>query len=270
MPRQNKQWNIAIGALQLFLLAGAAYYFFPQLRGAMILAGLLAGATIIIFIIHPLAIRLPRQGRQAPESFPRLCETSETGRERSNASPSIGNATDFATKLRSIDWFQFEKLTAVVYRKLGYTVTRLGGANPDDGIDLIAEKSGERMAVQCKHWKSWRVGVRNVRELLGALSAAGISKGVLVTLHGYTNEAREFAAKHGIVFLDERKLVEMLKAVDAHYDPELLSIFQDHRKVCPKCEKEMVLRTATRGTNAGGQFWGCSGYPRCRFTFQAI
>ena len=26
----------------------------------------------------------------------------------------------------------------------------------------------------------------------------------------------------------------------------------------------MVLRTATRGTNQGGKFWGCPNYPRCR------
>lgn len=26
----------------------------------------------------------------------------------------------------------------------------------------------------------------------------------------------------------------------------------------------MVLRIATRGANAGGQFWGCSAYPKCR------
>ncbi len=33
---------------------------------------------------------------------------------------------------------------------------------------------------------------------------------------------------------------------------------------CPECGKEMVLRTAKRGRNAGGQFWGCPGFPDCR------
>lgn len=37
-------------------------------------------------------------------------------------------------------------------------------------------------------------------------------------------------------------------------------------KICPKCGAEMVLRTATRGTNAGNQFWGCSNFPSCRST----
>lgn len=38
---------------------------------------------------------------------------------------------------------------------------------------------------------------------------------------------------------------------------------------CPDCGGEMVLRTARRGRNAGGQFWGCSQYPRCKGTRDA-
>jgi len=33
---------------------------------------------------------------------------------------------------------------------------------------------------------------------------------------------------------------------------------------CPKCGETMVLRIAKRGDNKGNQFWGCSGYPKCR------
>lgn len=36
--------------------------------------------------------------------------------------------------------------------------------------------------------------------------------------------------------------------------------------VCPKCGAELVLRTAKRGDHAGNQFYGCSNYPKCRFT----
>lgn len=37
------------------------------------------------------------------------------------------------------------------------------------------------------------------------------------------------------------------------------------RAVCPRCGRKMVLRTARRGSNAGKQFLGCEGFPRCRF-----
>ena len=33
---------------------------------------------------------------------------------------------------------------------------------------------------------------------------------------------------------------------------------------CPKCNNEMVLRTANSGKNKGNQFWGCSNFPKCR------
>jgi restriction system protein len=39
---------------------------------------------------------------------------------------------------------------------------------------------------------------------------------------------------------------------------------------CPKCGKPMVLRTARNGDNQGKQFWGCTGYPKCRTVRQII
>lgn len=33
---------------------------------------------------------------------------------------------------------------------------------------------------------------------------------------------------------------------------------------CPKCGRPMVLRTVKSGDNQGNQFWGCSGFPKCR------
>lgn len=35
---------------------------------------------------------------------------------------------------------------------------------------------------------------------------------------------------------------------------------------CPKCGAALLLRTARRGANTGGSFFGCSGYPKCRYT----
>ncbi|WP_374761708.1 topoisomerase DNA-binding C4 zinc finger domain-containing protein [Tepidiforma sp.] len=35
---------------------------------------------------------------------------------------------------------------------------------------------------------------------------------------------------------------------------------------CPLCGGSMVRRTARSGSNAGGQFWGCTRFPECRGT----
>ena len=181
--------------------------------------------------------------------------------------PALPETTpDLIEQLRAIDWFQFEKLVGHSYRKLGYTVTRRGGANPDGGIDLIIVKDGLETAVQCKQWKTWNVGVRAVREFLGALTDASIQKGIFITLCGYTGEARQLAEKHGIDIVNEVGLARMLEDTGARFDPETLEILRDTRKFCPKCENAMVLRTAAKGLGAGKQFWGCSAYPKCRFT----
>ena len=39
---------------------------------------------------------------------------------------------------------------------------------------------------------------------------------------------------------------------------------KNDNKTCSRCGAEMVLRKATKGKNAGNQFWGCSSFPKCR------
>ena len=36
--------------------------------------------------------------------------------------------------------------------------------------------------------------------------------------------------------------------------------------VCPRCKSKLVLRTAKSGANAGKRFYGCSNFPKCRYT----
>jgi restriction system protein len=106
-----------------------------------------------------------------------------------------------------------------------------------------------------------------MREFLGALTDARIQKGIFITLKGYTGDAKAFAEKHGIEILNETSLARLLETTDARFDPATQEILNDTRKFCPKCEREMVLKTATKGKGAGQQFWACTGYPwKCRYT----
>ncbi len=61
-------------------------------------------------------------------------------------------------------------------------------------------------------------------------------------------------------------LVEMLEAKDARSDPTALEILRDSRRLCSKCERELVLRMASNGPAAGKPFWGYSAFLRCQFT----
>ncbi|MFM4972772.1 NERD domain-containing protein [Aeromonas veronii] len=47
--------------------------------------------------------------------------------------------------------------------------------------------------------------------------------------------------------------------------PTITESLTQANPLCPRCGNPMVLRTAKRGDNRGNRFWGCSGYPKCRF-----
>lgn len=53
---------------------------------------------------------------------------------------------------------------------------------------------------------------------------------------------------------------------DLNHDEHLLENVSNPR--CPRCGRNMVVRTARKGANPGDQFWGCSGFPNCRATRQ--
>ena len=41
-------------------------------------------------------------------------------------------------------------------------------------------------------------------------------------------------------------------------------VSKDDEIVCPKCGSIMIRRKASKGLNAGKEFYGCSNYPKCR------
>lgn len=45
---------------------------------------------------------------------------------------------------------------------------------------------------------------------------------------------------------------------------------KDETVMCPKCNLPMVLRKATKGQNAGKEFYGCSNYPQCKQVLNPI
>ncbi len=274
--QDRRDAKLAVAVAQLVLFMGFVALWFPPVRQALYSVGLiLTWAAIISLVVAVGVYLIHRTERRSPfssapstrldvtTSIPQLNELASVAPVRDRVRPAT--TADLIEQLRAIDWFQFEKLVALVYEKRGYTVTRRGGANPDGGIDLVVEKDGQRSAVQCKQWKTWNVGVKAVREFLGALTDAGIPKGIFITLRGYSGDAKQLAEKHDIKIVNETGLARLLESTDAQFDPETLSIIRDKRKFCPKCESVMVVRTTKQGLSAGRQFWGCSTFPRCRF-----
>jgi hypothetical protein len=62
-----------------------------------------------------------------------------------------------------------------------------------------------------------------------------------------------------------RKYEELMVEVEnSHNTPKEENSIPEE-KICPRCGNKLVLRMATRGENAGNQFYGCSNYPKCRY-----
>jgi restriction system protein len=169
----------------------------------------------------------------------------------------------------SLTWSQFERLTAEFYRRKGATVTPRGGPMADGGVDLnVTYSTGERLIVQCKHWKRRHVGVNLLRELWGVLDDEKADAAIFVTSGSFSADAFAFARDKRLELIDGPKLRGMLAEVKR---TQAVASVAEHvptpsAPLCPRCESPMVLRIARRGANVGQQFWGCSTYPRCQGT----
>lgn len=174
--------------------------------------------------------------------------------------------------LNQMTWPQFERLVGETLRRQGYQVVENGGGGADGGIDLHATKNGQRFVVQCKQWRTYRVGVSVVREHYGVITAEKAAGGFVVTSGSFTQEAREFAAGKPITLVDGDQLNKAVRAVStstraqpdrtlesAPHEPATASV-----PACPVCRREMVLRHAKQGSRAGESFWGCRQFPKCR------
>lgn len=178
-----------------------------------------------------------------------------------------------ASALDGMSWREFELLVGEAFRLQGYRVTETGGGGADGGVDLVLTKGSEKFLVQCKQWKAYKVGVDVVRELYGVMAAKGATGGFVVTSGRFTEDAKAFADGRNVQLVDGPKLFAMIKqakqsltatAQQPANRPQMGKQVALSEPACPQCGSSMVKRTARKGGNAGGEFWGCSKFPTCR------
>ena len=176
----------------------------------------------------------------------------------------IGTSVD-PDPLEGTSWADFELLVGEMFRRRGYAVVETP-KGADGGVDLVARRNGERVLVQCKHWRSHDVGVSVVRELFGVVSASKASSGAVVTGGRFTAEARAFARQASIELIDGEVLRAEAMVGRAGRAREPVNSSLPEMPACPVCQSAMVRRTARRGGNSGKAFRGCARYPQCRGT----
>lgn len=275
--------GIALGVVSYFVLHGLASpppatAFQPGKMGDVVARSMMAGLAYggqffvpILCFAAAIVSSIRRRQRQALVSNVAAAEAPDA--------------------LADMSWRQFEMFVGEAFRLQGYRVTENEGPGPDGGVDLVLRKDREKFFVQCKQWKAFKVSVQVVRELYGVMAAQGAAGGFVVTSGRFTEDAVEFAKGRNVTLIGGPKLFGMIKQAQASLggsEPTRASASarpttaataaqagqskttsvdrSDVRPTCPTCSREMRLRTAKRGANAGGTFWGCTGYPECKGT----
>ena len=113
---------------------------------------------------------------------------------------------------------EFEKEVASLFRGNGYNAT-LTPATADGGVDIILIRGDERIAVQCKHHVN-PVGPNDVRALQGVVASQNYSKGIFVSLNGYTATVRQ-EVRSGNVQIELLELKDILQMAKGSHENSL-------------------------------------------------
>ncbi|MHB1000052.1 MAG: restriction endonuclease [Armatimonadota bacterium] len=104
------------------------------------------------------------------------------------------------------------------YGRQGYRVVETSSKGSDGGVDLILHGNGEKVLVQCKQWRNFKVGVKDIREFNGVLMSRNTTanRGIFVTMGNFTQESIKFAQENSMELIDGDKLLLMMKDVQSH------------------------------------------------------
>lgn len=165
-------------------------------------------------------------------------------------------------KLRGMNPKEFEEYIADLFSKLGYKTEVVGGGY-DRGVDVIASKDGLKHYIQCKKYITSVVGVNEVRDFYGAVADhLAQAKGYFISTNKFTLEAEKFAEDKPIELIDGQRLIEYIRLTEKESSSILKSSpTEATAEKCPQCGGDLIKREGKFG-----QFYGCSNYPKCRYT----
>lgn len=119
-----------------------------------------------------------------------------------------------------MDPFDYEKYCALLLKSHGwdaYATQRSG----DQGVDVMAEKSGCRIVIQCKLYSA-SVGNNAVQQAFTARMHTGSAAAVVVTNSTFSRSAREVAATTGVLLTHHTQLVDVCEKILSRYQQRAL------------------------------------------------
>jgi restriction system protein len=107
--------------------------------------------------------------------------------------------------------WDFEEFCAQELRRAGWSASLTKGSG-DQGVDIVAERDGTRLVVQCKLYNR-PVGNKAVQEAVAAKLHVGAHVGAVVTNATYTPSASQLAATTATLLLHHSELPEIAERV---------------------------------------------------------
>ncbi|MBN8758085.1 MULTISPECIES: restriction endonuclease [Variovorax] len=195
---------------------------------------------------RPAPARTSQQPPMTPAPAPRM---------ESQWSPSV---------LAAIEWRRFEAVCEALYAQAGFA-TRSQSHGADGGIDiwLQSRHSDVPRIVQCKHWQTKTVGVKEMREFFGVMASHQLKSGTYVTSSTFSGDAIAFAKANGIHAQDGAALLKLISQRTPEQQAALLAVAYEGeywRPTCASCGAKMIEKNSKKND---GSFWGCANYRRC-------
>lgn len=197
----------------------------------------------------------PAEPAPARTSQPTFTSAAPAPRKESQWGPSV---------LAAIEWRRFEAVCEALYAQAGFT-TRSQSHGADGGIDiwLQSRHSDVPRIVQCKHWRTKAVGVKEMREFFGVMASHQLKSGTYVTSSTFSDDAIAFAKANGIHAQDGTALLKLISQRTAEQQAALLAVAYEGeywRPTCASCGAKMIEKDSKKND---GSFWGCANYRRC-------
>lgn len=284
----GKGWSATI--IGVLLLVGPSFMqgsivgtLGPALRpagwAALAIGAVLLGLHYVIARRAPLP-KVERAAPQAPavKAAPPAPSPSATTRREPAFAPAPSHSASSPSEsvprherswspavLAAIEWRRFEAVCEALYAQAGFT-TRSQSHGADGGVDiwLQSRHSDVPRIVQCKHWQSKAVGVKEMREFFGVMASHQLKSGTYVTSSTFSAEAAAFAKENGIHAQDGAALLKVIGQRTPEQQAALLAVAYEGdywRPTCASCGTKMVERNSSKND---GSFWGCANYPKCR------
>ena len=123
--------------------------------------------------------------------------------------PSAARVQQTQLATSAMAWPAFAALLEQSFQRSGFSV----GPAKGEAVDFSVQRQGRTMLVCARRWKSARIGIETLRALQAAREAAEAPQALCICLGELTDNARPYAAEHGITIWQAADLALALRGL---------------------------------------------------------